>query len=47
MNNNSITLNGKKVNDENMVINKDIAIEQELVIIRRGKKKYFMGQLKK
>ena len=47
LNNNSITLNGKKVNDENMVINKDIAIEQELVIIRRGKKKYFMGQLKK
>ncbi len=39
----SITLNGNKVMDENMLITKDLAIEQKAIIIRRGKKKYYMG----
>ena len=39
----SITINGDKVDDENMIINKEIAIEGKMVVIRRGKKKYFVG----
>ncbi len=39
----SISLNGEKVTDENMVIDKSLAIESKVIIIRKGKKKYFMG----
>ena len=39
----SITINGDKVTDENMIITKDLAIENKLVVIRRGKKKYYLG----
>ncbi len=42
----SITLNGEKVTDENMMINKEIAIGNKAVVIRRGKKKYYMGLFK-
>lgn len=40
----SITLNGEKVTDENMMINKQMAIGGEVVIIRKGKKKYYFGK---
>jgi len=39
----SITINDEKKTDENLVINKDIAVESKIVIIRKGKKKYYMG----
>ena len=39
----SITINGEKITDENIIINKDIAIDNKVVVIRRGKKKYFLG----
>jgi len=39
----SITINGDKYLDENETISKDKAINNEIVIVRRGKKKYFMG----
>ncbi len=39
----SITINGDKITDENCVIDRNIAKEGKLVIIRRGKKKYYMG----
>ena len=39
----SITINGDKCLDENEIISKDKAINNEIVIVRRGKKKYFMG----
>ena len=44
--NNSISLNGDKVNDENLNITKDIAIENQIIVIRRGKKKYYLGIFK-
>jgi len=44
INNNSISINGDKINDEKYVITKDIAINNELVVIRKGKKKYFIGE---
>ena len=40
--NNSISINGDKVNDLEFVINKEIAIDSKYIIVRRGKKKYFM-----
>ena len=42
----SISINGDKVSDENMLITKKMAIEGKALIIRRGKKKYFMGLFK-
>ena len=40
---NSISINGEKITDLDYVINKDIAIDNEIVVIRRGKKKYYIG----
>ena len=40
---NSISINGKKVTDENFIITKEIALYDKVVVIRRGKKKYYMG----
>lgn len=39
---NAISINGKIETDENFTIGKEIALGGELVIIRRGKKKYFV-----
>ena len=46
LNNGSITINGEKVNDENMIVDSSVALEGKLVIIRRGKKKYHLGIVK-
>ena len=42
----SILINGDKVTDENEIISKDKAIENKAIVIRRGKKKYYMGIFK-
>ena len=42
----SITINGEKVIDESATIDKTYAIENEVVVIRRGKKKYYLGIIK-
>ncbi len=42
---NAISVNGKIVNDEQTIITKDVALEGKIIIFRRGKKKYFIGQL--
>ena len=41
----SISINDKKVTEEEMLITKDIAIEGELLVIKRGKKKNFIGKI--
>ena len=41
----SITVNGEKPTDENMMINKDIALNGQIVIIRKGKKKYYLVKI--
>ena len=43
--NNAISVNGEIVNDETAVIKKDIALEGKVIIFRRGKKKYYLGEL--
>lgn len=43
LNNGSITLNGEKVTDLELVVSKENCIDSKYIIIRRGKKKYFIG----
>ena len=43
INNGSITLNGDKVSDLEFVVSKDKCIEDKYIVIRRGKKKYYLG----
>ena len=40
----SISVNGEKVTDENMMIDESIAIDGKVIIVRKGKKKYFFGK---
>ena len=42
LNNNSISINGEKVNDLEYVVSKESALYNEYTIIRKGKKKYFV-----
>nr|MCR5253764.1 tyrosine--tRNA ligase [Treponema sp.] len=44
---NAISVNGEVINDPTKVITKDMAIEGEILIFRRGKKKYFIGNIVK
>ena len=38
------TLNGEKITDLDFQVTKNDSIEQKYVVIRRGKKKYFIGK---
>ena len=40
--NGSISINGEKTTDLDFVVTKEVAIEDKYIIIRRGKKKYFI-----
>ena len=42
----SIIVNGDKATDENMLITKEVSIDNIYVIVRRGKKKYYVGIIK-
>lgn len=42
----TISINDDKVFDENMIITKDIAIANEILVIKRGKKKNYIGRIK-
>ena len=41
--NGSITLNGDKITDLEFVVTKDNCIDSKYLVVRRGKKKYFVG----
>lgn len=41
----AVSVNGEIFTDENAMITKSMAIEGQILIIRRGKKKYFVGQV--
>ena len=43
---NAISVNGKPVSDETALITKDMALGGEILIFRRSKKKYFIGEVK-
>ena len=40
----SISINGDKIINEEEIIDKTKAIENKIIIVRRGKKKYYMGK---
>ena len=40
--NGSITINGEKITDMEFIISKSFAIDNKYIVIRRGKKKYFL-----
>ena len=42
----SITINEEKITDLDKQITKDLAIDEEILVVRRGKKKYFIGKIK-
>lgn len=42
----SISINDEKVKDEEMIIDDSIAIDGEILVIKRGKKKNYIGMLK-
>ena len=39
----AISINNEKYSDENFVVSKDIAIDSKVLVIRKGKKKQFIG----
>ena len=41
----AVSVNGDVLTDENAMITKSMAIEGQIIIIRRGKKKYFIGKV--
>lgn len=42
LNNNAISLNGDKITDENLLVGKKLSIEDKYIVIRRGKKNYYL-----
>ena len=43
INNSSITVNGEKIKDIDYIITKDSCIDSKYIVVRRGKKKYYIG----
>ena len=41
---NALSINNKKVNDVNYIISKDDLIDNKIVVIKKGKKNYFIGK---
>ncbi len=41
----AVSVNGDVLTDENALVTKSMAIEGQIIIIRRGKKKYFIGKV--
>ena len=43
----AISINGEKINNIELLINDDYLVEKSMLVIRKGKKKYYLGQIKK
>ena len=43
--NGAISVNGEIIKDEGYIINNDIAIDNKFIVLRRGKKKYYLIKL--
>lgn len=39
----AISINGEKVTDENYMCTKEMAIDRNILVVRKGKKKYYLG----
>ncbi len=42
---NAILVNGKAATDESRIVSKDLAIDGQVIVIRRGKKKYYLAEI--
>ena len=40
---NAISINNKKINDLEYVVTRNIAIDKKVILIKKGKKNYYMG----
>ncbi|MBQ7141265.1 MAG: tyrosine--tRNA ligase [Bacilli bacterium] len=45
--NGAININGEKIIDENLIINSELAIDNKYIVIRRGKKNYYLIKIQK
>ena len=43
---NAMSINNKKINDVDAIITKDMAIDEKVLLIKKGKKNYYLGILK-
>lgn len=41
----AILINNEKVSDENMIISKNLAIDSQVIVIRKGKKKFYIAMI--
>ena len=46
INSGAISINGDKIESEELVITKDMALDNKVLVIRRGKKKNYIGLIK-
>ena len=44
--NGAISINGEKVTDLDLVVNQDLFIEGQYLVVKRGKKNYYVGKIK-
>ena len=44
--NGAISINGEKVTDLDLVVNPDLFIEGQYLVVKRGKKNYYVGKIK-
>ena len=42
----AISINGDVIKDETLIVDKSIALEEKLIVIRKGKKNYFIANFK-
>lgn len=42
--NKAITINGEKIEDQELLVTKEMAIDNEVIVIRKGKKKYYLAK---
>lgn len=45
INGNSVSVNGQKINDPNLILTNDYLLHNEFIIVKRGKKQYFVGKI--
>ena len=43
INSGALSINEQKIADENFIVSKEDAIEEKVIVLRRGKKKYYIG----
>ena len=43
---NAISINGKKITDLEYLVTKDDAIDKKVLLIKKGKKNYYLGLIK-